>query len=140
VTAVAGPFDKAVAEARTALRDFSYGYSTATVEDFARHVRALLDELHRLRVERIVAVVYGAPRFEMECPRPFALYRHEDDTGVSGTGVVAYGVQFADGNVALRWRGAHASTVVWSSLDDALAVHGHNGRTVLVWLVDSEGD
>ena len=32
-------------------------------------------------------------------PRRFALVRHVDYTGVSGIGVVAYGVQFGDGHV-----------------------------------------
>jgi hypothetical protein len=36
-------------------------------------------------------------------PRRFALIRHVDYTGVSGIGVVAYGVTFADGQVVLRW-------------------------------------
>lgn len=63
----------------------------------------------------------------------FVLRRDEDHTGVSGTGVVAEGVRFTDGTVVLRWRGAHASTVVWSALDDAVAVHGHDGATRVVW-------
>jgi len=35
-------------------------------------------------------------------PRPFVLRRLVDETGVSGTGVVAEGVEFSDGTVALR--------------------------------------
>jgi len=66
-------------------------------------------------------------------PRVFALVREVDQTGVSGTGVVAHGVQFVDGVVALRWRGPNASTAVWSHLDAALAIHGHNGLTRVVW-------
>ncbi len=69
-----------------------------------------------------------------DCPRPFALYRHHDVSGVSGTGTVAHGVQFADGTTVLRWLGASPSTVVWASLDDAMKVHGHDGKTHLVWL------
>ncbi|MFI0739327.1 hypothetical protein ACH4PU_14745 [Streptomyces sp. NPDC021100] len=69
------------------------------------------------------------PRF----PRPFLLRRAIDHTGVSGVGIVAEGVLFTDGTAALRWRGAHASTVIWASLDDALAVHGHDGATVAVF-------
>ncbi|MFI9203317.1 hypothetical protein [Streptomyces sp. NPDC053048] len=63
-------------------------------------------------------------------PRPFALHRTLDHTGVSGTGIVAEGVLFTDGTAVIRWRGPHASTVIWASLDDALAVHGHDGATV----------
>lgn len=69
-----------------------------------------------------------------DCPKPFALYRSEDVTGVSGSGTVAHGAQFADGTVVIRWLGKHASTVVWASLDAAVKVHGHDGRTRVVWL------
>jgi hypothetical protein len=36
--------------------------------------------------------------------------------------------------VVIRWRGSRPSTVVWPNLDDAVAVHGHNGATVVRWL------
>ncbi len=65
--------------------------------------------------------------------RTFTLDRDVDISGVSGTGVVAEGVQFSDGTVVLRWRGEHASTVVWSSVESALAIHGHDGATRVVW-------
>lgn len=67
-------------------------------------------------------------------PRRFVLRRDEDHTGVSGVGDVAEGVQWSDGTVAIRWRGQQASTVVWSSLADADAVHGHGGSTRFMWL------
>ena len=63
----------------------------------------------------------------------FFLQRDEDVTGVSGTGVVAEGVQFTDGKVAIRWFGVHCSTVVWDSIEDAIAIHGHHGSTRVVW-------
>lgn len=68
-----------------------------------------------------------------EYPRPFVLRRGEDVSGVSGCGDVAEGVVFTDGTVALRWRSETASTVLWGSLDDAIAVHGHDGRTRVVF-------
>jgi hypothetical protein len=61
--------------------------------------------------------------------KTFRLYRDRDVSGVSGTGVVADGVQFDDGVVVIRWRGPQRSTVVWNSLADAIAVHGHGGAT-----------
>jgi hypothetical protein len=66
--------------------------------------------------------------------------RTVDHTGVSGTGNVAEGIRFEDGSVALRWHGDHASTVVWASLEDAVAVHGHDGATEVHWLDDEGGD
>lgn len=66
--------------------------------------------------------------------RRFYLYRREDITGISGTGVVAEGIRFVDGTVALRWRTDKASTVVWASIEDALAIHGHGGATSVIWI------
>jgi hypothetical protein len=70
---------------------------------------------------------------EHERPRTFALIRDEDVTGASGTGHVADGAQFADGTVVIRWIHQYASTVVWASVDDAIAVHGHDGLTRIQW-------
>lgn len=65
--------------------------------------------------------------------RTFDLVRHEDVNGVSGTGVVAVGAEFPDGTVAIRWMSGTPSTVVWSSIEDALAVHSHGGKTEVRW-------
>lgn len=64
----------------------------------------------------------------------FVLYREEDVSGISGTGVVAEGVQFSDGKCAVRWIvGEHQSTVVWDSIEAVKAIHGHNGATKIIW-------
>jgi hypothetical protein len=68
--------------------------------------------------------------------RCFDLVRHADPSGVSGTGVVAHGVQFADGVVALRWACARPATSIWDSVDDLISVHGHGGRTIVRWIDD----
>ena len=65
--------------------------------------------------------------------RTFYLDRPIDVSGVSGTGVVAHGVVFDDGTTVIRWHGEHRSTVVWPTLEDAQAIHGHHG-TQFVWL------
>jgi hypothetical protein len=67
--------------------------------------------------------------------RAFHLHRRVDHSGVSGTGCVAEGVVFTDGSVVLRWRSATASTVVYGTLADVQAVHGHQGDTEIVWEV-----
>lgn len=66
--------------------------------------------------------------------RLFQLYRRQDETGVSGTGVVAEGVQFTDGTCAMRWRTGTSSTAVYASIEDVLTIHGHGGKTVVLWV------
>jgi hypothetical protein len=64
------------------------------------------------------------------------MVRDEDETGISGTGVVAEGVEFSDGVVVIRWQthqSEHHSTVIWSSVESVLAIHGHNGKTRIEW-------
>lgn len=65
--------------------------------------------------------------------RRFELHRDVDVSGVSGTGVVAEGVAFADETAVIRWLGPRSSTVIWSSIADAIAIHGHGGATRFVW-------
>lgn len=69
-----------------------------------------------------------------EACRRFQLVRREDQTGTSGTGVVAYGVLFPDGRAVLRWDTKVNSTVIYDSLDDLTTIHGHDGRTVVHWI------
>lgn len=71
--------------------------------------------------------------------RLFLLVREVDVTGVTGTGDIAEGVQFTDGTVVLRWkpqpqRAAHSSTAVWPDLDSMIGIHGHDGKTRVVWV------
>lgn len=71
--------------------------------------------------------------------RRFRLMRHEDVSGVSGTGPVAEGVQFTDGAVALRWYGDYPTTTVWDGIDSVVAIHGHGGATEVEWLDPDQG-
>lgn len=71
--------------------------------------------------------------------RRFELHRHQDATGVSGTGVVAEGVVFSTGWVALTWLTAVNSLVFYPSITNVEHIHGHGGMTVIVWL-DADGD
>ena len=68
--------------------------------------------------------------------RQFELERLEDETGISGTGAVAEGVEFYDGTVALRWRTSTASTAFYDSVADVETIHGHGGKTVIRFLVE----
>lgn len=66
--------------------------------------------------------------------RRFHLVRRLDHSGVSGTGIVAEGIQWTDGSVVIRWLSDVASTAVWDDLDTMLTVHGHGGDTKVVWV------
>lgn len=66
--------------------------------------------------------------------RTFHLARDKDATGVSGTGIVAEGVEFSDGTVALRWLGGNPTSVVFhdNGMASVEAIHGHSGATRIV--------
>jgi len=66
--------------------------------------------------------------------RRFQLRRIEDVNGVSGTGIVVEGVQFSDGACAIRWVSRTPSTTHHDSIDNVIAVHGHDGKTVVEWI------
>lgn len=66
--------------------------------------------------------------------RRFLLRRDVDETGVSGTGDVAQGVEFDDGRACLRWLTDTASTCAYDSMGDLELIHGHGGKTRIVWL------
>jgi hypothetical protein len=62
--------------------------------------------------------------------RVYEVHRKKDVSGVSGTGHVADAVVFEDGTTVLRWRVPRkASTAIYASLENAVEVHGHDGKT-----------
>lgn len=71
--------------------------------------------------------------------RHFELVRQDDVSGVSGTGVVAEGVEFWDGTVAMRWLEpqGHQSTSFYADIEDVIAIHGHEGRTSIRYVDDA---
>lgn len=67
--------------------------------------------------------------------RRFNLWRDVDATGVSGTGNVAEGVEFSDGQLVVRWKSGVPSTVIWDDgTEEMMSIHGHNGWTTLEWV------
>ncbi|WP_254536825.1 hypothetical protein [Halomarina litorea] len=70
------------------------------------------------------------PRF-----RKFALYRSEDETGVSGTGIVAYGVQFPppNGKCVVAWTTDVGSLNIYDNIREVQEIHGHEGGTEILW-------
>jgi hypothetical protein len=66
--------------------------------------------------------------------RLFHLKRAKDVSGVSGTGIVAEGVEFGDGTCVIRWLTATPSTAIYASIQDLEKIHGHEGATVIDFL------
>lgn len=77
--------------------------------------------------------------------RRFRLVRHEDNTGTSGTGIVARGVQYPDGAVHMQWINddnddleTNSNGVAFKPAPDGIEatreIHGHDGRTTIEWI------
>ena len=66
--------------------------------------------------------------------RRFILERVADPSGVSGLGVVAEGVLFANGKCVLGWLMITASVAVYDSMEALIEVHGHAGSTLVRWV------
>ncbi|AXH67292.1 hypothetical protein SEA_WOFFORD_119 [Streptomyces phage Wofford] len=64
----------------------------------------------------------------------FELHRDVDASGVSGTGIVAQGVQFDNGQCAMSWLSQWTSVALYPDIETLEAIHGHNGNTRVVWL------
>ncbi len=65
--------------------------------------------------------------------RRFYLNRLVDVSGISGTGPVADGVEFSDHVCVIHWRN-YRSISIYRNAEDMMLVHGHDGKTVLVWI------
>lgn len=59
----------------------------------------------------------------------FHLVRNEDETGISGTGVVTDGIEFSDGSVVMKWNTETTSLALYRSMEDVITIHGHGGKT-----------
>lgn len=66
--------------------------------------------------------------------RRFVLERAEDVSGTSGTGTVAEGVEFSNGQVVVHWLSQLESVNVYANAKVLEKLHGHEGRTVVQWV------
>jgi lipoprotein-anchoring transpeptidase ErfK/SrfK len=65
----------------------------------------------------------------------FVLNRKDDPTGISGTGIVAWGILWPDGTASLRWNTRYRSSVTYEQGMEAVkAIHGHEGSTEIVFI------
>ena len=65
--------------------------------------------------------------------RRFYLEREQDISGVSGTGRVAEGCEFLTGECVICWLTARSSIAIYKSIKCVIDIHGHNGKTKVVW-------
>ncbi len=126
------------------LREHGLPESVATWNDAAQRTLGRMCEVYRdakvetrqarAEVERLRATL------EPPMPRPFVLQRGADATGISGTGIVAGGVVWPDGVVAIRWYSEWPTSVVFHDrgLESVEAVHGHDGKTLIVFGIVEE--
>ena len=70
--------------------------------------------------------------------RFFNVMRNDDISGISGCGIVAEGVEFHDGQVAISWFGRYHILEVCKDLKTWLDVHGHEGRTIVEFLKEQK--
>ncbi len=68
----------------------------------------------------------------------FLLVREEDETGVSGTGIVAEGVRFTNGQCVISWLTEYTSVAVYPNAEEIIKIHGHDGRTKISWCTDDD--
>jgi len=59
--------------------------------------------------------------------------RHEDVHGVSGTGKVADVFEASNGKAVVIWISSNPSVVVYDNVKAVENVHGHGGKTEVVW-------
>jgi hypothetical protein len=77
--------------------------------------------------------VKKTPTVRESSARLFVLDRKVDATGTSGVGIVAEGVKFSNGKVALHWLSHFGAVNVYDSMEVCEQLHGHGGNTKVVW-------
>jgi len=65
--------------------------------------------------------------------KTFHVIRDGDDTGISGTGLVAEGVEFVGGKCVMCWFTDVSSVAVYASISDVEKILGHGGQTRIEW-------
>jgi hypothetical protein len=88
---------------------------------------------HALRagVQQRVAGEANPPKI-----RKFHLKRKVDESGVSGTGIVAVGVVLPSKRCVIEWTSKRTqanSLGIYDNMEDVEAVHGHEGATEIVY-------
>lgn len=62
----------------------------------------------------------------------FYLQRDVDESGISGTGIVAVGCVLPSGTCTLEWCTFHSSIGLYKNLAQVEEIHGHEGKTKVI--------
>ena len=129
------------------MKNNKFGSNSDTENSDTLNLAGLFGDLNALNLDELFKPFTDAINeateqisLKMQCKmRRFYLVRSVDvdPDKISGTGVIASGVVFEDGRVAMRWMTQHKSTAIYDSIDELLAIHGHGGKTVIKY-VDAE--
>lgn len=66
--------------------------------------------------------------------RRFFLKRTKDASGISGVGIVAFGIQMPTQKVIIEWLSDSPSEGIFNNIDELLKIHGHDGDTTIEWI------
>lgn len=70
----------------------------------------------------------------------FILQREQDETGISGTGIVAEGIEYDNGKCAMSWVTKYSSVAIYDSMSVLEKIHGHGGKTKVIILKEINYD
>lgn len=70
----------------------------------------------------------------MQAIKRFRFKRTEDVSGISGTGIVAEGVEFTNGKVVMCWLSSVSSLSIFNNIKELELIHGHEGRATIEWM------
>ena len=62
-------------------------------------------------------------KFKPEKPKIFELLENDK--------ILAHGITFENKQTVVHWYGEYESTVVWPSVDDLIAINGHQGKRII---------
>ncbi len=68
--------------------------------------------------------------------RRFFLVRDIDESGCSGTGLVAQGLEFDSGRAVMEWLVPPCSINIFDSVEELVSVHGHSGKSRVQFVDD----
>jgi hypothetical protein len=64
--------------------------------------------------------------------------RSKDESGISGTGIVAEGLQFSSKKCVISWLSDTPSIEIYDSIEEVRRIHGHQGETQIKWIDGSD--